>query len=301
MDFRFDTQVTDIVTTSGHDNQTISRLDLIQEGFRTHIDVKQHDIVLATLGSTVSGTAVGSNDKQPVTSSFEAYQDLDENWSLWLTLSAKSKKFGNPYCFCSHRSQSMLESFTITTEDLDFFNYLASISHCTPTTGAIVIFQESPWKLSLCIPAQPVFQKQPDTVRVLWGFALFPESIGTYTKKPMLKCSGRDIMEELLKHLDYPSELLFQRTVTIPRVMPRMSSMLLAHSLDERPEPFIRDFSNLGLLGQFVEIPQYSCIDMSYSVRAAQIVVSRLMGVDIPSVKPRRSFLRMLLPILLWK
>lgn len=301
MDFRFDTQVTDIVTTSGPDSQTVSRLDLIREGFPTHIDVREHDIVLATLGSTDSGTAVGSNDEQPVTSSFEAYQDLDENWSLWLTLSAKSKKFGNPYCFCSHRTQSMLESFTITTEDINFFNYLTSMSRCTPTTGAIIILQESPWKLSLCIPAQPVFHRQPDTVRVLWGFALFPEGIGASTKKPMLQCSGKEIMKELLQHLDYPSELLFQRTVTIPRVMPRMSSILLAHSVEERPEPIISQFSNLGLLGQFVEIPQYSCIDMSYSVRAAQMVVSRLTGVDIPSDKMKRSCLGMLLPILLWK
>lgn len=299
MDFRFDTQVTEIVTTSGPDSQTVSRLDLIQDGFENHIDVRQHDIVLATLGSTVSGTAIGSNDEQPVTSSFEEYQDLDENWSLWLDLSTKGKKFGNPYCFCSHRTQSMLESFTITTEDLNFFNFLTTMSRCTPTTGAIIIFQESPWKLSLCVPAQPVFRQQPDTVRVLWGYALFPEGIGTFTKKPMLQCSGKEIMEELLQHLDYPSELLFQRTITIPRVMPRMSSILLAHSLDERPEPIIKDFPNLGLLGQFVEIPQYSCIDMSYSVRTAQMVISRLMDVDIPSDKPARSWLGMLLPILL--
>lgn len=301
-DFQFDSKVTGIVTIPDHDDkQIISRLEMIQNGFQTHRDLGPHDIVIASIGSSVSGTAIGSNDEPPVTSSFDAYEDLDENWSIWLALSSKDREFGNPYSFSSRRSQSMLESFTITTEDLEFFNYLSSMARSTSPTGAIMVLRESRWKLNLCIPAQPVFQQQPETVFVLWGFALFPEAIGNYIEKSMLECSGAEIMVELVKHLKLPTKMPFQRTVTVPRVMPRMSSAFLAHSRDERPEPIPRSISNIGLVGQFVEIPNYSCVDMSYGVRTARTVLTQLMGVDIPLVKTRMSRTSIMLQMLLWK
>ena len=302
VDFQFDTKVRAIVTTSNNnDTRTISRLELSQNGFLTHKDLGPHDIVIATLGSTESGAAVGSNDHQPVMLSFDACDQFDENWSLWLTLAPIGRDFGNPYAFCTRRPQSMVESFTITTKEVNFFNYLTSLSQSTLATGALIVLRESRWKLNLCIPAQPVFQYQPEDVRVLWGFAIFPEGIGDYVKKPMLQCSGAEIMTELLKHLNYPSELVFRHTVNIPRVMPRMSAIILAHSRDERPEVVPRNTSNIGLVGQFVEIPQYSCIDMSYAARSAQMVVSRLMGIDIPSAEVKRSLTALLIRILLWK
>jgi oleate hydratase len=72
-------------------------------------------------------------------------------------------------------------------------------------------------------------------VRILWGFALFPESKGNYVKKSMLHCLGAEIMSELLQHVDFLSELLVRYTVLIPRVMPRMSSLLVGRSPDDRP------------------------------------------------------------------
>jgi oleate hydratase len=301
VDFQFDTKVTGIVTTSDNDIRKVSRLDVIQDGFKRRKDIGPHDVVIATLGSTMSGTAIGSNDEEPVILSHYPNEELDENWSIWLALSSKDKEFGNPYSFCTRRSQSMLESFTITTEELTLFNYLTSVSLSTSTTGALIVLQESQWKLNLCIPAQPVFHDQPPNVRVLWGFALFPECKGNYVKKPMIQCSGAEILAEVLKHVRFPTELLFRHTVTIPRVMPRMSSLLLAHSCDERPAPTLHNTSNIGLVGQFVEIPEYSCLDMSYGVRAAQIAVSQLLDLAVPAVKMRRSQAKVFLRILLWK
>ncbi|KAJ5457843.1 hypothetical protein N7475_009231 [Penicillium sp. IBT 31633x] len=174
VDFQFDTKITGMVTTSHNDVQTISRLEVIQNGFQSRKELGPYDIVIATLGSTESGTAKGSNDDQPVTSSFDAYEDLNENWSLWFALASQDKKFGNPYNFCTRRSESMLESFTITTEDLPFFNHLTSLSQTTLTTGAFIVLRESQWKLNLCIPAQPVFRHQPEFVRVPWGVRTLP-------------------------------------------------------------------------------------------------------------------------------
>ena len=254
-----------------------------------------------TLGSTVSGSAIGTNDHQPSWQPIEADEELDENWSLWLELGTRNRKFGNPYNFCTRQTESMIESFTITTEDIAFFERLSSLSHSPVGAGAFISLPESEWRLNICIPAQPVFSQQPYTVRVLWGFALFPWSKGNYVKKPMLDCSGAEVMTELLRHLDIPPELLLRRTLTIPRVMPRMSGALLPRSLRDRPEIIPQNTSNIGLIGQFVQMPRYSCIDMSYGVSAAEMAVSQLMGLDVQEVKRRPLPLATLLKILIWK
>lgn len=104
MDFRFDTKVGNIVTTPDSDHQTISRLDLIQHGFEIRQDVGPHDIVIATLGSTVLGCTTRTHEHPPVLQSIEPAEQLDENWSLWLELRSRHSKFGNPYNFCTHQS-----------------------------------------------------------------------------------------------------------------------------------------------------------------------------------------------------
>jgi oleate hydratase len=301
VDFQFDTKVADIATIPHKDHQTISQLDLIQRGFATQKQLGPNDIVIMTLGSTVSGSAKGTNDHQPNWHPIETGEELDENWSLWLELGTRHHKFGNPYNFCTRQSESMMESFTITTEDLAFFQQISGLSHSTVSAGAFISLPESHWRLNICIPAQPVFPQQPYNVRVLWGFALFPWSKGNYVKKSMLDCSGAEVMIELLMHLDIPPEVLIRRTVTIPRVMPRMSSILLARSSRDRPEIIPQNTCNIGLIGQFVDIPRYSCADMSYGVRAAQIAVSRLMGVDIQPKEGRKLLMPTLLRSLFWK
>lgn len=117
----------------------------------------------------------------------------------------------------------------------------------------------------------------------------------------MLDCSGAEIMIELLRHLDIPPEVLIRRTVTIPRVMPRMSSILLARSSRDRPEIIPQNTCNIGLIGQFVDIPRYSCADMSYGVRTAQIAVSQLMGVDIQQEERWNLLMPTLLKLLFWE
>ncbi|KAJ5459035.1 hypothetical protein N7530_010979 [Penicillium desertorum] len=276
VDFQFDTKVADITTIPHNEHQSISQLDLIQSGFPTRKKnrTKRHR-------STTSGSATGTNDHQPIWQPIETGEELDENWSLWLELGTRHRKFGNPYNFCTRQSESMMESFTITTEDLTFFQQINALSHSMVGAGAFISLPESHWRLNICIPAQPVFSQQPYNVRVLWGFAIFPWSKGNYVKKPMLECSGGEVMTEVLRHLDIVPELLIRRTITIPRVMPRMSSILLARSSRDRPEIIPQNTCNIGLIGQFVDIPRYSCADMSYGVRTAQMAVSQLMGADI--------------------
>jgi oleate hydratase len=300
VDFRFGTKVSQIVTSPDGCSQTISRLDIIQEGFNIHQDIRPQDIVLATLGSTVSGCAIGTNEYPPALHLMEPTEELDENWSIWLELGSRHAKFGNPYNFCTHRSQSTLVSFTITTEDIAFFQYVSRLSRFSPAAGNFVLLQESQWRINLCIPRQEFGQGQPVDVRILWGYALAPGSKGDFVDKPMLCCSGAEILSEILSHLDYSSELLVRHTVVIPRIMPRMTSFLMSRCFNDRPQVIPPNTTNIGLVGQFVELPHRSCVDLSYGVLAAKIAVFSLMDIDKPCVKSKIPFLTVLRAIL-WR
>ncbi|KAJ5814506.1 hypothetical protein N7474_006283 [Penicillium riverlandense] len=299
VDFHFDTKITNIETTIKDGQETVSQLDMIQNGFKMQQTISRDDVVIMTLGSTVSGVTRGTNDRPPGRHSLEPHDELDESWSLWLEIGSRSDVFGNPYNFCTRESESLLESFTITTADPSLIEYVDLHAHNVTEAGTFISFQESSWKLSCCIPTQPVFSQQPKTIRIFWGFALLPKRPGNYVKKPMYDCSGAEITKEVLGHLHFSSPTL--RTMTIPRVMPRMSAMLLIRSLGDRPPVIPQNISNLGLVGQFAEIPHFSCVDTSYSVRTAQVAVSQLMGIDVQYVKEKKPSILDLLRSLLWK
>ncbi|KAJ5627852.1 hypothetical protein N7490_010080 [Penicillium lividum] len=297
VDFHFDTTITDIGSTIQNGQETISQLRMIQNGFRMQQKITQDDIVLIAPGSTVSGMTRGTNDHPPGRHSLEPYDELDENWAIWLEIGTRNDMLGNPYNFCTRETESLLESFTITTSDPGLIEYVDLHTHNDTEVGSMIAFQESPWKISCCIPTQPVFAHQPANIRVFWGFALFARRLGEYVRKPMYGCSGAEITKELLGHLHFASQP--SKTTTIPRVMPRMTAMLLIRSPNDRPQVIPQNMTNLALIGEFVEMPHYSCVDTSYGVRTAQVAVSRLMGLDL-RVEPRESSMLGLLRILLW-
>lgn len=307
VDFRFDARIKDIHTSTeksggGSDGgRKIVRLDLVEKGFEVHQPIGNEDIVIAAIGSTVSGSTTGTDERPPFGPSMQASEALDENWSLWLALEAKNAGVGDPYNFCTRQSETMLESFTVTTEDLEIYEHLCALSDCPPHAGAFITLQESPWRMNLCLPTQPVFSEQPSNVRVFWGFANYPESQGRYVQKPMLRCSGSEIMVELLGHLHVDESHLVGRTVTVPRVMPRMSAILLPRAVNDRPEVIPSSISNIGLVGQFSHLPQYSCVDVSYSVRTAQRAVEQLTGVRMHKHQKERLHLRTMLKIVFWR
>lgn len=137
-------------------------------------------------------------------------------------------------------------------------------------------------------------------VRLLWGYALAPETKGDFVDKAMLYCSGAEILSEILSHLGYSSKLLARHTVVIPRIMPRMTSFLISRHFNDRPRVIPPNTSNIGLVGQFVELPHYSCVDLSYGVLAAKMAVFNLMDIDMPYVK-LKSPLSTVLRSLLWR
>lgn len=299
MDIRFGTEVKNIEIAEHNNQRTVTELHLINDEVESHTRLEKGDIVIVNLGSTISGSVVGTNDIPPVWQSLKVDDMLDQNWSAWLDLGNKHRDFGDPYNFCTRQSESMLESFTITTGDIEFFDKLKESARCTSDAGAFILLKDSGWKVNLCVPSQPVFPEQPPNVRVLWGLANSPECEGNYVNKPMLRCPGTDIMAELLGHLNLYNQASISRTITIPRAMPRMSAMLLTRAPRERPQIIPHAFSNVGLIGHFVEIPRNTCVDVSYGIRTAQMAVSGLMGQQT-RIDPLTSTVSALQKVMFW-
>ncbi|KAF7595703.1 hypothetical protein BBP40_005147 [Aspergillus hancockii] len=290
VDFQFNTIVSDIVMEPAGDQSRVSAICAHKEDERDHkIELGPNDIVIVSLGSVMSGTATGSNTKPPSVELMEIEKDLDENWLLWLELCTKNPKFGNAYNFCTRMRESRLESFTITLKDPGFFTRFLELTDNQPGTAAFVTLKESSWVLSLNIPKQPLFPGQPDGVQVFWGYGLCPEAEGNFVPKPMLACSGEEIMTEILYHLEFPIEGIRNNSITIPSVVPRMTATLLPRTCGDRPQVIPEGVNNLALIGQFVDIPDEVVVTMDYGVKGAQMAVRQLMGLDVEKKKPKKK------------
>ncbi|KAE8377980.1 67 kDa myosin-cross-reactive antigen family protein [Aspergillus bertholletiae] len=285
VDFRFNTVVSDIVIDPANENR-VSAIYARGENERSQkIVLGKNDIVIVSVGSVMSGSTTGSNTEPPSLELMDIEKDLDENWLLWLELSTANPKFGNAYNFCTRMPESRLESFTVTLKDPEFFNRFCKLTDNQPGAAALVTLKHSRWVISLNVPQQPVFPNQPGDVQVLWGYGLCPEAEGDYIRKPMLACSGQEIMTEILHHLQFPVETILTNSVTIPCVVPRMTATLLPRACGDRPPVIPEGMENVALIGQFVDIPEEVVVTMDYGVRGAQMAVRRLMGLEIEGRK----------------
>ena len=287
VDFRFNTRVTDILTYPEGDPTTVSEIKMTQGGTEKIVTVDANDIVIITLGSINSGSQLGTNNESPP-SLADTENLLNDQWRLWSKLSNKSLKFGNPENFYSRVPESRLLTFTITTQKApELFNRLLPLTRDKRRRAQLLSLKDSNWLLNLSVPNQPVFQDQPKNVHVFWGYAMSPERDGNFLKKPMMACSGEEILSELLQHLHFPRDLILKNAITIPCLMPFVTAGLLTRGHSDRPEVIPHNMTNLALVGQFVEIPDDMTFTMDYSVRGAQMAVYRLMGLQREPQKSR--------------
>jgi len=130
-------------------------------------------------------------------------------------------------------------------------------------------------------------------VQVFWGYALFPDRVGNYVPKPMAECNGAEILQELCGHLRFDPETVASANC-IPCRMPYLTSMFMPRLSGDRPLPVPRESKNLAFISQFVEIPDDVVFTVEYSVRAAQMAVYELLGVDrkVPPVTPHSKSLQ---------
>lgn len=122
---------------------------------------------------------------------------------------------------------------------------------------------------------------------MFWGYSLFPDRVGDFVPKAMADCTGTEILKELCGHLRFEPETV-EGANCIPCRMPYLTSMFMPRVARDRPLPVPSGSKNLGLISQFVEIPEDTVFTVEYSVRAAQMAVYQLLGIDrqVPPVMP---------------
>ena len=252
---------------------------MTEQGYTGVIQIHQTDIVFITLGSMTSSSSLGSNTKPPAAPA-ASLPASDDSWALWKQLSLDSPRFGNPSNFSTRIAESTWLSFTTTirTPSGLFFEHLTEFTGNEPGTGALTTFKDSNWGMSIVIPHQPHFIDQPVDVQVFWGYGLHPHANGNYIQKPMTQCSGQEIFEELLAHLRFPLHPTLENAITIPCLMPYITSQFLTRGPQDRPAVIPEGSTNLAFLGQFVEIKEDVVFTVEYSVRGAQEAVYGLMG-----------------------
>jgi len=284
--FQYDTRVNSLSFLPGS-AITVHEIHLASSktGATGIIHVEPHDIVFVTLGSMTACSSLGSNTTapKPLPAVEDSLKAPDGSWHLWSHLATPEVNphfaaFGNPSNFYSRPKESNWLSFTVTLKTTEFFDRLEKWSGNKAGTGALVTFKDSAWLMSIVVPHQPHFLNQEEGTQVFWGYGLFPDHEGDFVKKPMASCSGQEIMTELLSHLQFPIEPILENTLTIPCMMPYITSQFLTRKHGDRPEVIPKGSTNLALLGQYTEIPRDTVFTVEYSVRAAQIAVHELMG-----------------------
>jgi oleate hydratase len=248
------------------------------------IHVEPHDILFVTLGSMTASSSLGTNTtpSKPLPTVDTALNAPDGAWRLWASLADPEvnphfSHFGNPSNFYTRVEESNWLSFTVTLKNPEFLSKLEICTGNKAGTGALVTFKDSNWLMSIVVPHQPHFINQPENVQVFWGYALFPNKVGNIVKKPMAECSGKEILEELLGLLNFPEHPTLENAITIPCLMPYITSQFLTRKHGDRPEVIPAGSTNLALLGQFVELPRDTVFTVEYSVRCAQKAVHELM------------------------
>ncbi|RHZ63584.1 uncharacterized protein CDV56_104391 [Aspergillus thermomutatus] len=127
-----------------------------------------------------------------------------------IKLSHKSIHYGEPLTFSTKINKTRLESFTVTLHNSAFLD---------------------------------------ENVYVVWGYGLYPDRIDDYVRKPMLDCSGEEILIQLLQQLHFPVDQILPAAITIPMIRPLATSSLVNWFPDDRPYVIPKLITNLAFAG----------------------------------------------------
>ncbi|MBS2537802.1 oleate hydratase [Catenulispora sp. NF23] len=270
------TRVTDIGLADGK-ALTAQSLTWQRDGKTEQIPLAGGDLVLVTNGSMTANSTLGSTDTAAVPDTTGS----SGSWALWETLAAKRPGLGDPSVFTSSVPDSTWESFTVTTKDPTFFKLMEEFSGSEAGKGGLITFKDSNWLLTIVLNHQPHFREQPADTFVWWGYALFPDKNGDFVNKHMSACSGREILDEVLRHLDFAErEQILDDSIVRPALMPYITSQFLVRSHGDRPDVVPSGSTNLAFIGQYAEVPDDVVFTVEYSVRTAQTAVAALLKLD---------------------
>ena len=121
---------------------------------------------------------------------------------------------------------------------------------------------------------------QPNGTKVWWGYGLYPERTGDFVQKRMDECTGAEILEEVLKQLRFNEQFdeIMASSICIPCNMPYVNNIWMPRTQTSRPRPVPEGSTNLGLIGQYVEVEKEVAFTIEYSARTAWEAIYRLLG-----------------------
>jgi oleate hydratase len=274
--FKSKTQVTSLGMLEEGGRKTIELISTLHDGRDEDVAVRPWDLVLVTLGSMTEGSTQGSMLHAPLQQS----DNVGSAIKLWTRLAWGRPEFGRPETFFGDVEHSRWISFTTTLRDPSLLDLIMTLTGNVPGEGGLITFPDSNWLMSIVVPHQPHVLHQPDGIGVFWGYGLKIDMPGNFIDKPMTACSGAEIMTEVLGHLgrDIEPEVLSEHLVCIPCLLPFITSQFMPRAAGDRPAVVPRGSVNLGLMGQFCEIPEDVVFTVEYSIRSAQLAVYQLLG-----------------------
>ncbi|MDF2894638.1 MAG: myosin-cross-reactive antigen [Rhodococcus erythropolis] len=290
VNFRFDTEVTDIDFDITGEVKRAKRIHWRSEGVLGGVDLDDGDLVLTTIGSLTENSNNGDHHTPA---------KLDEGpapaWDLWRRIATKDPAFGRPDVFGGHVAETKWESATVTTLDARIPEYIEKICKRDPfsgrvVTGGIVTARDSKWLMSWTVNRQPHFKQQPKDQIVVWVYSLFVDVPGDYVDKPMQECTGEEITQEWLYHMGVPvediPELAANAAKTVPVMMPYVTSFFMPRQAGDRPAVVPDGAVNFAFLGQFAETTRDCIFTTEYSVRTGMEAAYSLLGIErgVPEV-----------------
>jgi oleate hydratase len=95
----------------------------------------------------------------------------------------------------------------------------------------------------------------------------------------MDQCTGAEILEETLRQLrlDRQLDAIIASSICVPCNLPYVNNIWLPRSSGDRPPPVPERSANLGLIGQYVEMPREIAFTIECSVRSAWQAINVLL------------------------
>jgi oleate hydratase len=254
---------------------TVNRLDYERGGVATSAAVAPEDIVLLTTGSQAADYTAGSMTAAPIP------RPTGRSWALWQRLAQGRTDFGKPDVFFGppRIPDSLWVTFTVTDTGTEFVNQMEALTGSEAGRGGLVTLKDSGWVISLSVFHQPEIIGQPAGTNVWWGYGLYPDRSGTFVQKPMTACTGAEILEETLKQLRFDKQLdsIMASSICVPCYMPYVNNVWLPWSRGDMPPPVPEGATNLGLIGQYVDVPKEIAFTIECSVRSAWEAIRTLL------------------------
>jgi oleate hydratase len=275
VNFLTGTFVRDIGLAPSANSITVNRLDHERDGVATSVAVGPEDIVLVTTGSQAADLSAGSKTEAP------SPRPSGRSWALWERLAQGRTDFGNPDVFfgAARIPDSLWVTFTVTDTGSEFINQIAALTGSESGRGGLVTLKDSGWVLSLSVFHQPEIIGQPSGTSVWWGYGLYPDRNGDFVGKRMDQCTGAEILEETLRQLRFDKQLdaIMASSICVPCYMPYVNNTWLRRSRGDKPRPVPAGATNLGLIGQYVEVPREIAFTIECSVRTAWEAIHLLL------------------------